>query len=154
MSSYYPGLSSQHSLHALLSGTSRELVQLPLLTGSMAPAILPGDLLSIRPIGGRKVHTGDVAVFYKHGRLTAHRIIFAFRLFSLALLLEKGDANRGAGLLDQRTILGTVVAIERGGLHISLVSAADQSRQLAHTMLWRSAASMVPSGRLRRILGV
>ncbi len=154
MSPYHPGLSSQHSLHALLSGTSRELVKLPLLTGSMAPAILPGDLLSIRPIGERKVHTGDVAVFYKHGKLTAHRIIFAFRLFSRALLLEKGDANRGAGLLDQRTILGTVVAIERGGLRLPLDATADQGRQLAHTMLWRFVASLVPSGRLRRILGV
>jgi len=144
------------SIRSLVEGSSRELVMLPLLTGSMAPAILPGDILCISPIGSRMVHTGDIAVFLKDGRLTAHRIIFAFRLCGQGLMLEMGDANRSATLLNPQSVLGTVVALHRGSAHISLAGAAArlQGRRLAYTRLWRLLAGWVPSGRLRKVLGV
>jgi hypothetical protein len=113
-------------------------------------------MLLVRPVYGHRVHTGDVAVFLKDGKLTAHRLIFAFRFCARAFLLEMGDANRGASLLDQRSVLGRVDAIEREGSLIQFAYGTrnEQGRRVAYHLRWRLLATRLPSGRLRKMLGV
>ncbi len=146
------GAAELAAIRSLIGGTAEGDVSLPVLSGSMAPAILPGDLLIVRPRPGRRAHTGDVAVFLKNGKVTAHRVVFAFRLRAWSFLLEKGDANRFAEALDQESVLGVVEAVLRQGerMPIRRGTLAEEARRAARRMLWRSALSLLPIGLLKR----
>ncbi len=147
------------ALRALIGGTARETVRLPLLSGSMGPALLPGDILAVRPESGRRVHVGDVAVFLRDGRPTAHRIIFALRLGGFSLLVEMGDANRLPSLLAQGAVLGVVEAVERRGTPVPFPgrsggrSSGREARRKARRMFWRYFAGVFPKEFLKRSLG-
>jgi hypothetical protein len=112
----------------LLSGESDGEITLPVLSGSMADALLPGDLLTVRPMGREKAHAGDIVVFRDSGKLVAHRLIFAFRLSSLALLLEKGDANGKASNLKPNAIVGRVISARRRGVLVLEMDAETRRR--------------------------
>ena len=145
----------RNALHSLLGGNTQDPIRLTLLSGSMAPALLPGDTLLIQALAGNRVHNGDVVVFMKERKVTAHRIIFVFRCRAISLLLEMGDANHKASLLDQKAVLGKVRALERQGLHIRLDWAAytgRAARRTANRLRWRLLANRIPSGRLRKLL--
>ena len=73
---------------------SSATVELPLLTGSMVPAIPVGAVLRINLSPAALCQPGDVAVFLDGKRLIAHRILLALRAGPWSWLLEKGDANR------------------------------------------------------------
>jgi signal peptidase I len=88
---------------------------LPMLSGSMAPELMPGDALTVRPASAAKVHRGDIVVFRDGARLVAHRLVFAARLGRLCLLVEKGDANLSASFMKPEAIVGIVVSASRGG---------------------------------------
>ena len=148
------GAAELAAIRSLIGGTAEGDVSLPVLTGSMAPSILPGDVLLVRPRPGCRVHAGDVAVFLKSGKVTAHRVVFAFRLRSRAFLLEKGDANRFAEALDQGAVLGVVEAIERRGARMPIRrgARADEARRAARRMLWRFALNALPIDLLKRAI--
>ena len=141
------------SFRALIGGQECDPVRLPLLTGSMAPAIMPGDMLIVKPLHGQRAHVGDVAVFIKDGKVTAHRVIFVLRLGNRAFMLEMGDANRHASSLEQNAILGIVDSIERDGERFSCNPKIKDGnpRRIAWSMLIRSFFESLPSERLRRI---
>jgi hypothetical protein len=123
----------------LLSGESDGEIALPVLSGSMADALLPGDMLTVRPLAGAKARVGDIVVFRDGGKLVAHRLIFAFRLFGFALLAEKGDANRQVSILRPKAIVGRVEAARREGILVLEMTAATkkQGRRLAvRSLLW------------------
>jgi signal peptidase I len=50
-------------------------VRLRVLGTSMAPAMLPGDLVSIRRAGLDKISLGEVVLFAQNGRLFVHRVV-------------------------------------------------------------------------------
>ena len=56
----------------------------------MLPAVWPGDVLDIERRAMREVRTGDIALFERHGRLAAHRVIEHHGSWFLA----KGDTLR------------------------------------------------------------
>lgn len=63
------------------------------LTGSMEPAIRPGDVLIAQPVAPASLHPGQVALFTDPthpGRLLAHRVV---DVLPDSLLTTKGDAN-------------------------------------------------------------
>ena len=68
-------------------------VELPLLTGSMVPAIPVDATLRIAAATGADCRPGDVAVFLAEERLLAHRVLLVLRAGPWHWLLEKGDAN-------------------------------------------------------------
>jgi len=68
-------------------------VELPLLTGSMVPAIPVGASLRITMSPTAPCRVGDVIVFLQDNRLIAHRILLVLRAGPWSWLLEKGDAN-------------------------------------------------------------
>jgi signal peptidase I len=99
----------------LFSGNFDGARVLPLLSGSMAPTLIPGDLLTVQPLDGKRPHAGDIVVFREEHKLVAHRLLLAFRIFSLALYLQKGDANRKIGLVKPEQIVGRVADARRMG---------------------------------------
>lgn len=63
------------------------------LTGSMSPAIDPGDLVVTKASTVATVGVGDVVVVDTAGSTVAHRIVEARPLNGLSRLTTKGDAN-------------------------------------------------------------
>jgi SOS-response transcriptional repressor LexA len=126
-----------------------------MLSGSMAGALLPGDILTVRPPGRQKAHAGDIVVFRGNGKLIAHRLIFVLRLRSLALLVEKGDAMAEASILRASDIVGIVSAARRRGSVVLAMTpeARTRARSLAsRAFLWHLAYE-APKNFLKRIAG-
>ena len=89
-------------------------VRLPMLSGSMSPALPRGCLLEIDPRDPHGFAPGDVVVMAVDGRLVAHRALLRLRWRGQPTLLEMGDANprgawRPAGLVVGR-VVGAVTA--------------------------------------------
>src|SRR5580700_9072625 len=51
------------------------VVRLRVFGTSMAPAILPGDLLSIERASLNEISMGDVVLFQQRGRFFVHRVV-------------------------------------------------------------------------------
>lgn len=91
-------LSQENQFDAWLALTGQtppptEPVWLPMLSGSMAPAIPLGTWLRIVVDANHCSRTGEVVIFEVDGKLVAHRILMVLRLGSWTRILEKGDAN-------------------------------------------------------------
>jgi len=84
---------------------------------SMMPLILPEDKPLVKKSVRYKIN--DIVVFYKLGRLIAHRIIYASP--SKKYYVTKGDnKNKDDGKIYKTQILGKIEAIERNGRKIKL----------------------------------
>ncbi len=116
-------------------------VELPLLTGSMAPVIPVGALLSIDAQTGTEYQSGDVAIFLVDDELIAHRILLVLRAGPWHWVLEKGDNNlrgcwrRGSDLRGR--VLGFTIAGEapRGNPADSVLASRGLRRHLRHWLL-------------------
>lgn len=117
------------------SGGHEGEILLPMLSGSMADVLLPGDILTVLPLGKEGVHAGDIVVFREGGKLVAHRLIFVFRLFSFSLFIEKGDANPNASILRARSIVGKVSAARRQGRIIPIGRGPSAGTNAWHLLL-------------------
>ena len=63
-------------------------------TGSMAPAILPADLVAIEPVAPDRVETGDViTVGLDSGSMVTHRVIAVLDSGVGPTFVTRGDAN-------------------------------------------------------------
>ncbi len=79
---------------------------------SMAPAIRPGDLLSVEAVALDQVARGEVVVFARDGRLIAHRLV----AMTEGGLITRGDrARRNDFPVSSAEFVGRVISIERGG---------------------------------------
>jgi len=84
-------------------------VILPMLSGSMVPAIPVGAQLQISVQMGAICQAGDVAVFLDGDKLTAHRILWSWSAGPWPWILEKGDANAAGRWRRQGDIRGRVL---------------------------------------------
>ncbi len=91
------------------TATAPASVTLPMLTGSMAPAIPVGARLEILVRPDRKCRAGDVVVFQEGDKLIAHRILLVLPLGRRRCLLEKGDANPLGRWRRETAVRGRVV---------------------------------------------
>jgi len=83
----------------------------------MLPLIAPGDKIVVEKSSSYK--TDDVVVFYKNGKLIAHRLIY--KNPRGRFLITKGDNNLKAdGKIKENQILGKVNKIKRKGRTINL----------------------------------
>jgi len=87
----------------------RQPVSLPLLTGSMVPAIPVGASLRIAVAPDGPCCPGDVVVFLEGDTLVAHRVLLVLRCGGWNWVLEKGDANPRARWRRGTEICGQVV---------------------------------------------
>jgi phage repressor protein C with HTH and peptisase S24 domain len=86
---------------------------------SMAPFIKDGDAVTVRPLGGARPRTGDIAA-YLHpvtGRVGIHRIV---REKSGQFSLKGDNLSGGDGTLSLGQILGIVCRVERAGKNVHL----------------------------------
>ncbi len=121
------------------------LVRLPMLSGSMAPALPCGCDLVIDPLGAPRARVGDVVVLALDDRLVAHRVLGWRVRGGQRWLLEHGDANgRGAWQPADR-IKGLVVgATQPDGRELP----PPYSRRRALGGLWRHLrAHLAPASR-------
>jgi hypothetical protein len=102
---------------------------------SMAPSILPGDLLVIQRAGIYEISRGEVVLFSREGRLFIHRVADRKVSSMIDSLDEPFLITRGDRLchddppVSRREFLGRVVRLERGHRKIELLSQPDGSRR-------------------------
>jgi signal peptidase I len=79
---------------------------------SMLPSIRPGDVLTIRRRLADEIRSGEVAVFTRHDRLFAHRVVghLGRRLVTQGDRVPTRDAP-----VSEDELLGVVVSVSRGG---------------------------------------
>ena len=83
---------------------------------SMAPAIRPGDLLSVESVAVDQVCPGEIVVFSRGGRLIAHRVVTQTEKAGESYLVTRGDRRwRNDVPVSSAEVVGRVTGIERGG---------------------------------------
>ncbi len=84
---------------------------------SMLPAIWPGDVLTVRSLSSEQLHPGQILLYRRYGKLTAHRIIHV----AGDHLVTRGDCIPAFDPPVQASeIVGRVVGISRNGRAIKL----------------------------------
>lgn len=85
-------------------------LRLPMLSGSMSPALPVGCVLEIAPADASPVTPGEVVVLARDGRLVAHRVLLRAGRGRGGWVLEMGDANRRACWRPVTDVVGRVRA--------------------------------------------
>jgi len=103
-------------------------VRLRVFGTSMAPSILPGDLVLIQRANLEEISPGDVVLFLQKGRLFVHRVV-ARKIAATAgrpeesCLITRGDRLRHEDPpVSSSELLGRVVSIERDTRKVELVA--------------------------------
>jgi len=87
-------------------------IRLGVTGSSMFPAVRPGDVLTIQPLGGSPVESGQIILWVRAGRLFAHRVIG----FKNGRPITQGDTLVAPdGPVAEAEIVGRVTHIERLG---------------------------------------
>jgi hypothetical protein len=100
---------------------------------SMAPSILPGDVVSIAQANLENVAPGEVVSFLQGGRLFVHRVVrreapAKNTLAGTSLLITRGDRLQHEDPPVSGTeLLGRVVVLERGGHKVKLLPQRSNS---------------------------
>jgi len=82
---------------------------------SMLPAIWPGDVLEVRRQAVTDVQPGDVVLFWRRGRLVAHRVVEKLARSGRTLLVTQGDRQSAADApVSAEDLLGRVIGVRRG----------------------------------------
>jgi hypothetical protein len=105
-------LAAQFDAWLVLTGQSPApagLVHLPMLSGSMSPALPRGSTLEIDPRDPHGFAPGEVVVLALDGRLVAHRVLLRVRWRGQVRLLEMGDANPRGDWRPAHLVVGRVV---------------------------------------------
>ncbi len=87
------------------------IIELPVLSGSMAPLIMPGSTVAIRACSGNDARRGDIIVFKEGNSLTIHRLLVRIPLGNNSLIYQKGDANRFGNWIRSSLIVGIVDSV-------------------------------------------
>lgn len=109
----------------LLDGTFNdgEIIELPVLTGSMMPCILTGKKIRINCLKEPELNVGDIIVYRDGKEITSHRLIVKINFFKRTYLYQKGDACRFGKWIDKRQVVGIVnSAQDRSGNYISFIT--------------------------------
>jgi len=101
-------------------------VRLRVFGTSMAPAILPGDLVVIQRAALDEISAGEVVLFLQKGRLFVHRVVErkiapAANGAEGSCLITRGDRLRHSDPpVSSRELLGRVISIERDQQKVAL----------------------------------
>lgn len=118
-------------------------VDLPVLSGSMAPLIMPGSSVRIRSCRPAEIKTGDIIVFKNGNSLTIHRLLIRIPFGGGLFIYQKGDANRFGSWIRSDRVVGVVDAVQDGSgppvavTHTTLSKTARKEtyRQLGYTVM-------------------
>ncbi len=114
-------------------------VRLRVFGTSMAPSILPGDLVLIQRASLRDISPGEVVLFLQKGRLFVHRVVdrkvtATADSHGESYLITRGDRLRHDDPpVSSLELLGRIVSIERDNRKVELV--AHESNRLIVRLL-------------------
>jgi hypothetical protein len=99
---------------------------------SMTPTIKETEKITVKPATPSEVRVGDIVLYRKGGKLTAHRVMkTGSRRF-----IVRGDALRDSDPpVEAAQILGKVVSVERAGRCVSLTGRAARFLHRARSRL-------------------
>jgi signal peptidase I len=101
-------------------------VRLRVLGTSMAPAVLPGDLVSVRRVDLDEISAGEMVLFLQNERLFVHRVVSRNVVSATGnteelCLITRGDRLRHDDPpVSSKELLGRVVSIERDNRNVEL----------------------------------
>jgi signal peptidase I len=91
-------------------------VRLRVFGTSMAPSILPGDLVSVQRAGLSEISPGEIVLFTRKGGLAVHRVVARTTTLGRPSLITRGDRLRhNDPPVSSSEFLGRVHFVERGG---------------------------------------
>jgi signal peptidase I len=146
-------------------------VRLRVLGTSMAPAMLPGDLVSIRRASLNEISVGEVVLFLQNGRMFVHRVVGKSEISAAGnpaehCLITRGDRLRHDDPpVSPRELLGRVVTIERDNRAIEvaphgsnsllarLLRTSDRATYL-YLRLGACSRTLFVRGQIPRVIGV
>jgi hypothetical protein len=121
------------------------VIELPVLSGSMAPLLCPGDRIKIWCVPWKKCHIGDMIIFKEGKRFTVHRLLFRLVLGGIYILYQKGDQNRKGSFISPKQIVGKAVEIIKSGtITIDLKKHSKEKRIIAEKKLCTLLLFLVP----------
>ncbi len=104
-------------------------ITLPVLSGSMAPLLVPGDEIVIKHAVLHECRTGDIIVFRGIKGLTAHRMLLRITLFGSTFVFQKGDSNRFGNWISSDRIVGLVIeSRKKSGLITSFTTELGRAK--------------------------
>ena len=90
-------------------------VRLRVLGTSMAPSVLPGDLISIERAQLNEISLGEIVLFFRDERLFVHRVVSRDVTRETPCLITRGDRlGHNDPPATAPELLGRVTCIERG----------------------------------------
>jgi hypothetical protein len=101
-------------------------VRLRVFGTSMVPAMLPGDLVTIRRAGLEEISAGEIVLFARNGRLFVHRVVSRKTISSAGKIEDARLVTRGDRLhhedppVSPRELLGRLISLERDNRQITL----------------------------------
>ncbi len=112
------------------------IIELPVLSESMLPALVPGRNIKIQRTPWNKCSSGDIIVFREGKRLTAHRLLFNLCVGSSCYCFQKGDSNTYGHFIRAERIVGRVLeSQDKSGSYIDLSSGT--ARRKARVIVFR-----------------
>ncbi len=99
------------------------IIELPVLSESMLPAMVPGRNIKIQRTPWNKCSSGDIIVFREGKRLTAHRLLFSLGAGRSCYCFQKGDSNTYGHFIRAERIVGRVLeSQDKNGSYVDLSS--------------------------------
>lgn len=112
-----PMSSTTNASEALLEQAIRSFghVRFRVLGTSMAPSVLPGDLVSVHRVQLSDISCGEIVLFSRHGRLFVHRVVRCVGEGKTPCLITRGDRlHHDDPPISEFELLGRVTSIQRG----------------------------------------
>lgn len=96
-------------------------VRLRVLGTSMAPAVLPGDVVSVRHARLDEISVGEIVLFSRRGRLFIHRAVSTCASSMMPCLITRGDRlSHDDPPVNSSEFLGRIVSIARGSRKVGI----------------------------------
>jgi len=100
-------------------------------SGSMRPLIRVQDRVLVCQVELERVRVGDIVLFWSGRQLVAHRVLLRWRNRGAWVLLQKGDFNLGAAIVQADSVLGRVEAVKRDDRVVDLLAGGSRWVQVA-----------------------
>jgi peptidase S24-like protein len=104
---------------------------------SMLPTLLPGDLLEIERTAPAEFRVGDIVLFSRGESLFVHRLIAIDE--TRARFTTRGDSMGPCDPEQDRTFLGRVISVERGGRRCAIPRRLGHLTRFAGWLMYHSA---------------
>ncbi len=116
-----------------------DVVQVRLTGECMAPALLPGDVVTVAAVAARHLRLGDVVLFRGAHGLRLHRLVPGLPRGRSRLRTKADRAPWWDPPLEHRDVIGVVVAVERGGSRLRARSLSTALRSVLSGLFSRLA---------------